>query len=115
MAPSTRKRSRHLRGYTSAHVTRRRQLAPLVATGKVACCRCGELIQPVDAWHLDHRDDRRGYLGAAHATCNLRAAGKKRHRMSQPEVRLWSRVWYTPIPPNVIVFNDKTADDRAVF
>jgi hypothetical protein len=38
--------------------TRRRQLAPLVATGTVACCRCGLLIQPHEAWHLDHRDDR---------------------------------------------------------
>jgi hypothetical protein len=31
--------------------------------------------------------------------------------MSQPEVRLWSRVWYTPIPPNVIVFPDPGGDE----
>ena len=38
--------SRHARGYTNAHVARRRQLEPLVATGQVCCCRCNELIQP---------------------------------------------------------------------
>jgi hypothetical protein len=55
--------SRHARGYTNAHVARRRQLEPLVATGTVSCCRCSQLIEPGQAWHLDHRDDRRGYLG----------------------------------------------------
>src|SRR5262245_48007686 len=104
------RRSRHQRGYTNTHVSRRRQLAPVVATGKVSCCRCGELIQPGEAWHLDHRDDRRGYLGPAHAACNLRAAGLKRHGLSEP-VRLWSRIWYTPIPPNVIVFPDPGGDE----
>jgi hypothetical protein len=38
--------SRHARGYTKAHVARRRQLEPLVATGQASCCRCGQLIQP---------------------------------------------------------------------
>jgi hypothetical protein len=68
-------------GYTNAHVARRRQLEPLVATGQVACCRCDQLIEPGQPWHLDHRDDRRGYLGAAHAVCNLRAAAHKRNSM----------------------------------
>jgi hypothetical protein len=27
------------------------------------CCRCGHLIEPGKPWHLDHRDDRSGYLG----------------------------------------------------
>jgi hypothetical protein len=57
--------SRNARGYTNAHVARRRQLEPIVATGQVSCCRCGLLIEPGQPWHLDHRDDRRGYLGAA--------------------------------------------------
>jgi hypothetical protein len=86
--------SRHLRGYTNAHVARRRQLEPLVATGRVACCRCGELIHPQQTWHLDGRDDRRGYLGLAHATCNLRAAGIKTAQLRNANTApRWSRIW----------------------
>ena len=70
--------SRHARGYTNAHVARRRQLEPLVATGQASCCRCGQLIQCGQPWHLDHRDDRSGYLGPSHATCNLRAPRRRR-------------------------------------
>ncbi len=55
--------SRHARGYTNAHVARRRQLEPLVATGQASCSRCGQPIKPGQPWHLDHRDDRNGYLG----------------------------------------------------
>jgi hypothetical protein len=115
MAPAGHKRSRHARGYTSAHVARRRQLEPLVATGQVSCSRCGELIQPDEAWHLDHRDDRRGYLGAAHAECNLRAAGRKRHGLREPEVRLWSRVSYTPIPRTSSFSPTQAGTSRAFF
>jgi hypothetical protein len=110
-AKKTRQLSRHARGYTSAHVARRRQLEPLVATGKVNCCRYGQPIQPSQPWHLDHRDDRRGYLGAAHATCNLRAAAAKTNRKKLSSPLLWSRVWYTPIPSNVIVLNGKLDED----
>ena len=39
-ARKKRQLSRHARGYTNAHVARRRQLEPLVATGQVNCCRC---------------------------------------------------------------------------
>jgi hypothetical protein len=103
MAAKKRQASRHARGYTNAHVARRRQLEPLVATGTVACCRCDQLIQAGQKWHLDHRDDRRGYLGAAHATCNLRAAAEKTNSKRNDKKLIWSRVWYEPIPPNVVV------------
>jgi hypothetical protein len=43
--------SRHARGYTNAHVARRRQLEPLVATGQVSCYRCGQLIEAGQPWH----------------------------------------------------------------
>jgi hypothetical protein len=77
-AKKKRQSSRHARGYTNTHVAHRRQLEPLVATGQVNCCRCGQLIEPGQAWHLDHREDRRGYLGPSHATCNLRAPRRRR-------------------------------------
>jgi hypothetical protein len=105
MSAARRKRqlSRHARGYTNAHVARRRQLEPLVATGQVACSRRGQLIEPGQLWHLDHRDDRRGYLGPSHATCNLRAAAEKTNGMRQRGPLIWSRVWFEPIPPNVVL------------
>ena len=71
------KPSRHLRGYGSTHATRRRQVKPLVDSGNAVCSRCGDPISPREQWHLDHTDDRTGYLGVAHAYCNLRAAGIK--------------------------------------
>lgn len=42
------------------------------------CTRCGQPLGPMSpALHLDHRDDRRGYLGFAHASCNVRAGARK--------------------------------------
>ncbi len=102
-AKKKRQLSRHARGYTNAHAARRRQLEPLVATGQVSCCRCGQLIEPGLAWHLDHRDDRQGYLGPSHATCNLRAAAEKTNSKRKDHPLIWSRVWYEPIPPNVVL------------
>ena len=109
-ARKKRQLSRHARGYTNAHVARRRQLEPLVATGQVSCCRCNELIEPGQLWHLDHRDDRRGYLGPSRATCNLRAAAEKTNGKRSEVPLLWSRIWYEPIPPNVILSRDPNAD-----
>jgi hypothetical protein len=109
-ARKKRQSSRHARGYTNAHVARRRQLEPLVATGQVRCCRCGQLIEPGQAWHLDHRDDRRGYLGPSHATCNLRAAAHKRNAARKERQLIWSRVWFEPIPPNVVL--SRGADEK---
>ena len=49
----------------------------------VECARCGGLIAAGEPWDLDHKDDRRGYLGPSHSACN-RATQKPRRR---------SRVW----------------------
>lgn len=43
----------------------------------IPCARCGH---PVGRdFHLDHTDDRTGYLGPSHPSCNLRAAGLAAH------------------------------------
>jgi hypothetical protein len=61
-------------GYGSAHKRLRAQWAPLVAAGRVRCARCGGWIRPDAVWELDHDDQRAGYLGPSHRSCN-RAAG----------------------------------------
>jgi len=98
-----------------AHVARRRQLESLVATGQVACCRCSQLIEAGQPWHLDHRDDRSGYLGPSHATCNLRAAAEKTNGKRKDQPLIWSRVWFEPIPPNVILSGNAAADGTHLF
>ena len=66
------------RGYGPGHEARRRKVDPLVQTGTVPCARCGELIEKNEPWDLDHRDDRRGYLGPSHARCNRSTRGGSR-------------------------------------
>jgi hypothetical protein len=63
------------RGYGEDHQAARARLEPFVLAGNVKCARCGETIVPGESWHLDHRDDRRGYLGPTHRRCNLHAGG----------------------------------------
>ncbi len=77
-------------------------MQPLVDGGMVRCCRgedcvwaeevggvmVGGFIAPGADWDLDHTDDRRGYLGAAHQKCNRRAGALKRNARTRR-----SRVW----------------------
>lgn len=59
------------------HRAMRKALGQQVAEGRASCCRCGRPIAPGTRWHADHDDARTGYLGAAHASCNVRAAAVK--------------------------------------
>jgi hypothetical protein len=45
-------------------------------------------IVPGTRWHLDHRDDKLGYLGPAHAMCNLRAAAKRGNKLMRAKQAL---------------------------
>ena len=91
------------RGYGTGHQAERKRWEPVVDSGRVACCRCGLPILPGQAWHLDHRDDKLGWLGPSHAVCNLRAAGKRGYeimrekqaleRALNPPRRVASREW----------------------
>lgn len=65
------------RGYGHAHQVERRRWAPRVALGEVGCARCGDVIEPGEAWDLDHDDTRTGYLGPSHASCNRSAGAVK--------------------------------------
>lgn len=73
--------SRRARGYDADHDRLRRRWKPRVEAGQVCCARCGQRIQPAQAWALDHNDDRTGYLGPSHQLCNGRAGGKAAHRI----------------------------------
>lgn len=42
------------------------------------CCRCGWPMERGQDIQLDHRDDRQGYLGWSHRSCNVRASNRRR-------------------------------------
>jgi predicted nucleic acid-binding Zn ribbon protein len=79
------------RGYGREHFRLRAAWKPQVATGTVACARCGELIAPGERWDLDHDDnDRSSYLGPSHARCNRATT---RHRVEREQGLGTSREW----------------------
>ena len=71
--------SRQQRGYDARHDAERKRWAKVIARVPVPCARCGQPITAGMAWHLDHTDDRAGYLGPSCAPCNLSAGGKAAH------------------------------------
>lgn len=69
------------RGYGSDHQRRRKEMLSRFSPGD-PCVRCGWPIADPTRAHLDHTDDRTGYLGLAHARCNLAAGARNRRRYS---------------------------------
>lgn len=80
------------RGYGTEHQKLRAKLLP-TAYGQ-PCSRCGMTMhrgQPLD---LDHTDDRDGYQGFAHRSCNRRAGvrnGNEQRRGGAPRTFKSSR------------------------
>jgi hypothetical protein len=71
------------RGYGKAHRLARAAAAAR-HTPADPCVRCGHALGPMGPWlHLDHMEDRSGYLGFAHKDCNLRAGAKKGRRIQK--------------------------------
>jgi hypothetical protein len=77
--------TRQQRGYDATHDRLRARWAPLVAAVRVHCHAAvcveqgGRLILPGQPWDLGHTDDRAGWTGPEHATCNRSAGGKAAH------------------------------------
>jgi hypothetical protein len=75
------------RGYGIGHQRLRASIDRDVQLGGVVCVRCGELIEPGEAWDLGHDDhDRSRHSGPEHARCNRATAGR-------PRVGATSREW----------------------
>jgi hypothetical protein len=98
-------------GWGHDHQRRRAAIAPHVNAGHATCCRCHEPIHAGEGWHLDHTENRDGYLGVAHAYCNLAAAahkvnGQRRATLVSPEQPYrWSQRWYENPPVGTINFD----------
>lgn len=63
------------RGYGRPHARLRAELLPL-AYG-TPCHFCGDLMKEGQDLHLDHTEDRSGYRGMTHASCNLRDGARR--------------------------------------
>lgn len=87
------KRSTTARGYGADHQRERAKWKPRVQRGDVDCARCGEPIEPDDHWDLGHTDDRTGWTGPEHASCNRRDGANKTNGTHEPVVYVPSIDW----------------------
>lgn len=67
--------------YGQSHQVMRRTLIDLMIDGETKCARCRKPMWRSQRLHLDHNDDRTGYLGLSHAYCNSAAAGQKAQKL----------------------------------
>jgi hypothetical protein len=63
------------RGYGAAHAKARREALAGFKPGD-PCARCRGPMLDGQALDLDHNDDRTGYLGLSHASCNRSSTGR---------------------------------------
>lgn len=79
-----RRGTRQQRGYNAEHDRLRARWKPKVEACTVhchakVCVMPARLILPGQAWDLGHTDDRTGWTGPEHATCNRAAGGRAAH------------------------------------
>jgi hypothetical protein len=92
------RRSRHERGYDTAHDHERRRWASVVATGVAQCAnplclRPTRTIYPSEPWDLGHTEDRSGYRGPEHRECNRAEGGRKGSATTNTRSRMTIRKW----------------------
>lgn len=81
------------RGYGATHTAERAKWAAVVEAGKAECARCHRPIMADDPWDLDHNDDRTGYIGPSHATCNRSAGGRNGAAVTNSRWTMTVRDW----------------------
>ena len=84
-------RNRSTNHYDTAH--RRLREALLAQSVGKTCPHCGDPIQAGQPVDLDHTDDRLGYRGLAHASCNRRAGAIKTNTRRANPLGSRSRPW----------------------
>lgn len=80
----------------------------VAARGNVGCARCGGLIAPGSRWDLDHAEERDGYLGPSHQSCNVAAANRRRAKRKAPQPQ---RVDYNDDPSRGIFWGPPSMID----
>ena len=94
-----------VRGYGSAHQAERVSRLSAMQDGD-PCARCGGQMFHGQALDLDHTDDRTGYLGLSHASCNRSSTGALRHVRHEavcdhcgvPYLTRWSEQKFCSVP-----------------
>lgn len=81
------------RGYGVAHQAERKRWETVVKQGDAVCTRCQKPLAPDDPFDLDHTDDRTGYLGAAHVSCNRGAGARNATRARVANQQMIRRDW----------------------
>lgn len=72
--------------YGGLHQRTRRALKPTVDSGnaycaEIICLHPSRWINPATPWHLAHDRTTGGYLGPAHARCNMAEQARNRHQV----------------------------------
>ena len=81
------------RGYGARHQQERRKWARLVKTGDALCVFCEAPIAADEPWDLDHTEDRTGWRGPAHRSCNRSAGGTRGAQVVNERKAMTIREW----------------------
>lgn len=81
------------RGYGAQHQAERTKWAKVVEAGEASCARCHKPIKADESYDLDHDDDRTGYIGVSHVSCNRSAGGRNGAAVTNARWSMTVRDW----------------------